>query len=1353
MSNDGVASSDTIPRPKEEIIAKYIEAKRDLIHIFGEPGVGKTTILNHIEEQFEDDVEVDRRNLQAHHGINELFRKVSLALFDALPKDQKEKGRKLVGFSLNTPAGGGGLKFETQEAEASRAQIGYQDSLLSLCDLYPDEVTPDVQSLVICVDDVHELSDDERKIRGAIQEVAEKLPPNVVLITAGRLSWDGIDTGVSLSMFTEDQTITFLQRVSDITTEDAQKVHYQLGGHPLYLGLFAEANSNGDLLDIPEVKIQQEIKKRYFEFLDPDERRFLLATASLEELNEEICTHVTSRTHGFDRVKVGEILASLKTRTVVQILGTNSDGLQIFKVHDVFRDFLQTRSDQTDIAQVGACVHHAQKLIELVDDDRAFETEINHVTSWASHLSESSIEDEQDLLIDLVETTIADDGLRFYPSSLLVDEFKKRDPSELPDSIVTALLSSVEASCSMANHFYDADLDPSWAEFFFNQGRFTDPNNNLISYLSRTAEKQPSFVQRVAQELKTDDFRTQRFFLSLGRDLPVDDAAVIGQQAVTWAQEDEAYGYLGSYAVRLASYLIEHGEYDVALEILDTILFPREGKQLDADQGMIRYNLTELFDDYFDELLQERGGELLEILATNLITALQQRNDKEGEYDNVADRISFADLHFVEEERGSLAEILVDYFVQAITAWVGRNPTGDQQTEFVEWLLEQLTVLRRTGLYVLSQFPESFVTQIRDELTNEQNYHEQHSQYEFYLALEEGFEHLDDGTQQRVCELIENGPYTEDIEDRAERLAAQGEEPASYFEQRIRETWKRDRLYLIRDHLDDPYAAQLDELLEKHDEPERLPSQGRQLRRIRGGVVQQRGPVETDELRDQPAEEVLTTAVEWEPPESERWETGEIEQFEEQNYIGFSRQLRELIQEDPQRYAREISVLEDAHTRYAEAAFRAFRDLIDDDEIFPWDSILALGQAISTSPTAWSGRAKTDLAMLINRGTSADTTSFPDGAESQVEDILFTLITDPDPEPERDQPAEGMAGYGDPAQVAINSVRPMAVNAYITYLTWKDNQTENQLDELFFDPVKERICEDQSLAVRSVIGRRFGALYALNEQLVEDHLDDIFPQETDQPVRRQFIAAWNSYTMSNRYWDNEDFRRYYFHALSLLDADKDDGYQIETRSTTAHVASIYLFEDEELSDEDSLINQFYDVADHEAAKELSSTLAWSMGNEAVEDRWSKIRNLWEYRLDELNPEKEDHDTEIWHFLDSVRMAATTTIQEEESRIIRSLPFVAKHTHHWRRIEEWLAERASVYPEVTISIYAELVDAVPCDEWSSIARTSQEEKRSCLYDRAEALGDDSLQTSLDIADQFAAENNELDKEFLQDHLPI
>jgi hypothetical protein len=1343
MTEDSVFLADSVSRPEEEIIVQYIQERESPIHIFGEPGVGKTTILERVITDGIADLDVNKRNIRANHSLNDLFREVCHALFAALPEDKKEEGRQFAGLSVSSPVGGAGVSFESVEAEASRAQFGYRDSLLGLSELFPED-----QRLLICIDDVHELSDDERAIRDAIQEADDTLPSEVVLITAGRLAWGDLETAVSLSMFAEEQTVTFLQDVfPEISAERARTIHDQLGGHPLYIGLLAESDVDQELPDIPEREVQQEIEQRYFGFLEPDERRLLLATAPLDELNEELCTQVVSEEYGFDRITVGDILDSLSTRTVVQTIGRNADGLQTFKIHDVFREFLQERSDHIEIARRGACIYYAEKLIQLVDENRTFETEIDYVTSWSTHLSDHAINEESHLIAQLIEETVADDGLRFYPLSLLIREFKKRDATALPDEIVESVLDSVDASCSMANDFYDTDLDHSWAELLFQDGAFTNPDSNLISYLGRTTETQPTFIRRVAEEIDTDDNRTLRFLISIGRDLPIDDAALIGQQAAIWIQDDEAYGYLASHTLRLASYLAENGEYDVPLEMLEAILEPRDGDQLDIDQGMVRYNLTTMLDENFDALISERGEKLIRVFASKLTAALDQYADRAR---SVAARTSFADLHYVEDNRGSLEEILLEYFVRAVTAWVAETTSGNEQNELVEQLLSEPTLLRRVGFYVLSEHPESFEETIQNELTTTENYREHQSQYEFYLVLSSGFEYLDDAAQAQVCEIIEDGPYTDSVEDQAARMAERGEESASYFEQRIRETWRRDRLYMIREHLEGEYSDQLDKLVEKYGEPDQLPSRTPQPT-VSGGMVRERGPVETEELREQSAEEVLTTAVEWEPPESDLWDTLEDDQLEEQNYLGFSRQLRELIMEDPQRYAREISVLEDANPRYAEAAFRAFSELVDDGETFPWESIIELGQVITASPTSWSGQVRTNLAKLINKGIAADAIEFPAGTESAVESILRTLLTDSDPDADRDQPSEGMAGYGDPVQVAINSVRPMAVNAYITYLSWQDDHTEDALSQDIFDPIRDRIREDPSLAVRSVIGRRFGRLYSLDPDLIEEHLTDIFPRDTDLDGRQRFIAAWNSYTASNRYWDDDSFRPYYRHALNLLDTDEDQAYQIAIRSTTAHVVSIYLFEDEDIADEDSLMRQFYDVVDRDGAKELASTMSSSMGNDNVEEQWKKIRELWSWRLDTLDPDDEANGAEVYQFLDCVRNSTKTTLEEENILIGRSLPFVAHQNHHWRRIEEWLAEQSTSYPVVAIDLYDELVEAVPCEDWSAIARNSEEENRSQLYESAAAAGSDPLQTALDIADQFAAENNQMDREFLEQHL--
>ena len=254
---------------------QYIDKLNRVIHIFGEPGVGKTTILDQIQEQYAEDINLERQNIRANHNINEIFRVIRRALLDALPDDKKEDGRKLMGGSISTPIGRAGVSFGMEEAEASRTQLEYRDSLQDLGELLPDD-----QTLLIFIDDVHELSDDDREIIAAIEETGELLPSSTVLITAGRLSWESLETSISLSMFTEEQTVGFLQGVfPQADVEEAVQVHEQLGGHPMYIGLLAESSINGELPEIPEREVRKRIEERYLEFLGPDERRLLLATA------------------------------------------------------------------------------------------------------------------------------------------------------------------------------------------------------------------------------------------------------------------------------------------------------------------------------------------------------------------------------------------------------------------------------------------------------------------------------------------------------------------------------------------------------------------------------------------------------------------------------------------------------------------------------------------------------------------------------------------------------------------------------------------------------------------------------------------------------------------------------------------------------------------------------------------------------------------------------------------------------------------------------------------------------------------------------------------------------------------
>jgi len=1138
-----------------EVIAGYIEDGSGHIHIAGEPGIGKTTTLQQLTTDLREGYEIDIRKIRPNHSHEDFVREICHALFNHLPDDQKEEGKRLTGVSIGPI---GGLSWDDEAAEATRSHFGYRDVLVELSKLFPEE-----QPLLICIDDVHELDDNDRAIRGVIKETADSLPSNVTLTTTGRLAFRDLETAISLDTFTKEQTATLLhQAFPEIDDDQIQHIHREVDGHPLYLGLLIESNEDATTLELPDDEVYTAIEERYLKFLSSDERRILRATAPLPELNEAVCAYVLPDSYELDRVAVAEILESLSTHIVVQPIGRTHTGLTTFKVHDVFREFLAERWDRTEETEQRAFQYYAETTIELTDEGTDLETEVQYITSCLEFLPNAVIRDQTETVSDLIAHVVEEDGLSFYPTSLLVTEFKTRDTEQLPDPIVEAVFAAIDSRTEIANDFYDAQLHRSWAERQLDQGALETPSNILLTYLARVTDTHPPFVQRAIDAAQPDDERSKRYLISLGTDLPASGARTVGEKAIPWIRETDAYHDLAYRGLDLLEHLCSHNEYDTALDLLDVILTPRQvngNDQLEGNQGMTRYRLIQALEEIFTDLREERPDGLIEVLYTNLKDVLRIEWEDSVEYDVIVKQIPVTELDYVDENRGKLKHILLQYFICAVTAWVSGDPVAADRREFVKELLNDPVMFQRVGFTLLAAHPKYYVDIIETELLDKENYRDRPAAFEFHRLLATAFGYLEEDAEAQVCDIISDGPHT-DVEERAEQLAERREESAGYLEQRLRETWRRDRFYLIQDSLPGPYATQLNELLEKYGEPDRLPSEPFQSAVTSGwGVVNERGPEQTEELRDQPAEEVLTTVVEWEPPETERWDPDEDEKLEEWSHVGFSRQVRDLIEEQPERYAREISILEDANPRYTEAAFRAFRDLLDDGQTFPWSSIIALGTAIADDPDAWSAGSRTRLAMLLNKGMAIEETPFPDGHADDVHDILLVLVSDPDPDQERDQPAEGMAGHGDPVQVAINSVRPMALNALITYTWWVSEEGDTDPDPVLCDAIEERITEDQSLAVRTVIGRRFGTLWKLDRDMVERHLDTIFSRGDTIKEQRRFIAAWNSFTSHNVMWGYDVLQPYYIHAIGLLDCDKDDAYQINIRSTAAHVMSSYLF--------------------------------------------------------------------------------------------------------------------------------------------------------------------------------------------------
>ncbi|WP_396613985.1 ATP-binding protein (plasmid) [Haloferax sp. S1W] len=1361
MVGDSSDADHYVSRPEiEEQLFKYVGRRVPLVHIAGEPGVGKTWVLSRIQEEYDGKSDVEVRAIGEHYQIKDLYRVIFRSILEHLPDDLKEEGRKWTGVSGSAAGFGAGVSWGEDSPEAPDIQLGYRDVLKRASELIPDD-----KHLVICIDDVHKLSTDNQAVRDAIREAAETTTNNLTLVTAGRLGFDDLDTAVTVSTFSPAQSVSLLQQAfSTLNKTAAEDIHDQVGGHPLYLGLIIESNKEDELPEVPNSDVYNEIEKRYLRSLSDEEERFLLSTSPIHVLDESVCARVTSDRYGVDQVEASRLLRALSDRVIVQRLGRNRIHLKQYKIHDTFRQFLLQRLDKTALheAHSRAFAHYAEQTIELIEsDNKDLEREVDSVFPCLHHLSENIAESSTDALVELIDVTLAEGGLSVYPAILLLDELKLWNAESLPESVVDTLILRLDNRPKVARHFYDEEADISWAEELFRRDRFDNPDNLLVGYLNRIADNQPDFILKVIQNTSTEDDNLKHFFISLASDLPAADAAKESKKIALWIRTTEAYHDLAIRGLDLVKHLCENDEFSAATDILDAVLHPRPentGKQLQQDQGMTHYTITSTFEEIFNDLLEEQSDKIVPLLKSKLDFALQSE-DKEGnvKYEVIARRESLGDLNYSDEHYRELKHLLLEYFTEAAAYWVEEYPDRDNRREFLENLLSGPAMFRRIGFFLLGNHPDVFSDLVEAELLSEENYRDGVTDYEFYRLLEKGFDLLDEEPKQQVCEIIRRGPYTDDIEERAEWLAENNDESTNYFEKRIIEKWRRDRLHLIANSLPGKHAEYLKTLQEKYGDPEQSLTQSRRPE-VTGGFVNQRGPESTDELIEQPPREVLTKAVEWEPPQSELWEKNEEGQMEEYNHLGFSRQLSDLIKEHPERYAREISILEDANTRYAQAAFRAFQEVLDDEMVFSWDSIVQLCQTVVSDPEKWSNSCRTNIAKLLNKGIHTDTTSFPEDHVTEIREILLTLVEDHDPDEETDQPSEGMAGYGEPTHVAINSTRPMALNALLTFAGWlRDERDRQELDDELRYAVRTRITDDFSLAVRSVIGRRIYQLWNLDENLVEQHIEDIFPRGSDTIQRKLFIAAWNQYAAHNSMWGVDLFRPYYVHAIDLLE-NEYEGYSIASQPTAAHVASSYIFGEEELSNDNSLIFRFYEKASPETAADLATAIASKAEKDDVLDEyWNSVRDLWSWRLDTLEAdatnETKERTTrnEARQFLKCVRNTATTTLESEERLIVRTLPFIADYSVYWRMTEEWLSETSERHPRIAIKLYQELVSAVSDSSWSNIARTSREEHRKKLYENAVTAGDDPRQIALRIANHFVAEGLKMDRDFMDEHM--
>jgi hypothetical protein len=954
-------------------------------------------------------------------------------------------------------------------------------------------------------------------------------------------------------------------------------------------------------------------------------------------------------------------------------------------------------------------------------------------------------------------------GLGDYTAKTILDEIKTWDISG-NDEFADLILDNLQDRKTLFKYFFDNKTHVSWAQTLHDRGDYIDPPNILIGYLHDLAPHYPETVAEIVRDIQTDDRHSLGLVVTAIRELPFDVAAGlvdVVQASITQTPSD----WYDIQATKLLQDLLEGGETGAGLDLLDALLQPR--RPTDDEPNRVQpvtrlYSLESVLEETLSTLVDAEGTNAIDVLESCLREAVTIEAEIQGkEIDAIVGPIttSIAGSDLPDQSQTDFKTLLIKTHREALDHWFDQNPTDGSRRDLIERYLDDITLFRRLGLYVLNEHKDHYSDLVRAELLDESNFTEIVTKEDFLRLLRDGFTVLSENDQLRVIEMITDVPVRDSIEEAAEQRSERFDDyTADELAEAEISRWVRDRLWLIRDQLPDDHAQHLEQLINEYGEPDDVLS----LVKTSGGFVSQESPLPKEEIWEMPPSDLIDYCIN-EPFETAGWEERESGTggLAEVSPRGLAEAATPRILEEVTAFKNDIPRLQDAPPIYVSELLRGLRKQIDDDPDsipldFPWTPFLDLCEVVATNPEEWSESARMNVARLIRETYSTDTIESIHPHNDRVKQILFIQLNDPDPTDEREHPPEGYAGYNDPAQVAINSVRPLALGALLMYsarcanLHGFEGYTEEQ--ESGFEPdVREKIgtaFQQESPSTHATLGRWLNTIWSFDHDLVLDNFNTLFPRNQSLRAKNLFSAAWDAYLAYSRPHETlfDHLRPCYLHGIDLLVAGENTAIHGVERGLAVHLLNDYIEGYDERDDRQNLLSYLYDQEEPDLARQVAWQLwRWGEDNEEMRDHWSKVRTLWEQRIEQVD-DADAYAVEFQWFVEWLPLIVDrTTVEEMAPLIIGTAPFIAREEHAWETVESYLQDHAKVHPSLVVEIYAELMEQETRPDWVKFTETTAAILKPGLDENS-----DTRRTVLDIAEEYFKDGDDKAEEFLDKH---
>jgi hypothetical protein len=868
-----------------------------------------------------------------------------------------------------------------------------------------------------------------------------------------------------------------------------------------------------------------------------------------------------------------------------------------------------------------------------------------------------AIFNEKEMLFDVVLQALQDRYLKYI--QILDELLSKSDPSR---EDINLLRNNVPKNLLTRNYFFSKLTEISWlkplrsAEFFkmqpqpvINEGTgliatFAWPESQYLSLVSRfePAEVLDIFLHDVPY---IENVWVLEDFIDAAIQMPPELSCCMIDRIIEWSLLMYPL-YLPKKFSTLIIHLAKCGKIGYALRLAEELLEIMPDSHNNSDSPNVgeyqlppepqsrfdSYDFNDILQEIFPEIVEIAGVKALDLLCNMLESAilLSQRGPDEGIKD-----ISYSVFWRPHIDRPSSRETLKDILLDAVISAVNQIAEKDesQVSTLVQFMDDRpYSLFKRIAMHIMIHYPRTTHDLIATYLNKLDLLNDIGIVNECTFLLKENFRTLNSDQQEIILKWINDGPDLDMYKDSREKL--HGTRPTEKDALAYRKRWQRDRLALIE--MDLPISSKnfYDDLVEEMGEPRSLEIDSYEAYGRMGST----SPIGTKELKEMTTQDIIKFLKSWKATDD----------FFGPSNEGMYSVLKEIIAEEPDRFAKDAVEFQSLDPIYIRALILGLRDAIELDRVFDWSLVIRLCREIISEYVAFEGAIAdatydSDLkstchyiAELISIGLENRKGVIPFHFRSDVWSLIEILSEDSDPTSERETQNIDSGSSRNLADFCIKTIRGESIIAVIKYGSWVRTYLEKTPDILErsaigFDMIPEArkalerhldFSVDSSLSIRAIYGLYFPVLVYLDNNWARNNIDSIFPLEESK--RSLFEAAWGTYLVFCRPERKivKMLKGQYSIAVERLKLITEDSGQFLNQyehvecNLAEHLMILYWMGELELDEPDGLILRFWNNAPESlreyALQFMGFSLKHTEGNISAQVL-ERFKRIWEFR--------------------------------------------------------------------------------------------------------------------------------------------